>query len=62
VFSGTRIEIQFEYLDINPRFAAEVLPQGETIFTLPGNTPGLTSPEVETLALNSLLFLINARY
>lgn len=62
VFSGTRIEIQFEYLDINPRFAAEVLPQGETIFTLPENMPGLTSPEVETLALNSLLFLINARY
>jgi hypothetical protein len=61
-FAGTQIDIQYEYLDVNPRIALEVLPVGEDPLTPVSSTPDLPRSQVDTVLVSSLLFLINARY
>lgn len=62
IFAGTQISIQYEYLDINPRIILEVIPVEDTQLTVPRSSSGISHPQVSTVEISSLLFLINARY
>jgi len=62
IFAGTQISIQYEYLDVNPRIVLEVIPTEDNQLTAPRSSSDTSRPQVSTVEVSSLLFLINARY
>lgn len=59
-YAGTKLEWAYDYLDISPRLALEILPENISALDLP-DTPDPTTPCLTTPEISAFRIVINAR-